>query len=500
MTNQTSLSASGSAGESQKKGTSAPTSQELSVSKGVDYYTYASGPQLSITVTAPDSSQTYGPSNNFNKQNIQIDSGFPSFTGTLGWQATSGGTTLGQGNEQINALTGQTEGGTMSVMMSTPSSIGPDWALSYGFYDAGSGIGTPLTNQDQLYVYTTEKYSNWMGNLANQYPEVRDCAFQQFALPGAHDAGMFSLQTVQGILNSPYAQALLGELALISPALATALSTLGIAEALRAITNLAITQKDDVTTMLNLGTRYFDFRPGTLVPPLAAYSPGVLYHQHSFIPGYPYVSFLQDVLTWLVANPSEIVVVSDNKQGLYSSAMDPSPQDVAADLTTALSNTGLTGKISTGDKSSLSQTVGQLLESNTRLIFLNQISNPPETIKYDSYTDAAYATLNPAPIIAALNGMTEAGQAGADYTVLQMQGTATEVSGVIAPSVLTLSDASSPLMSTKAEFDSATNPWLLANVSKNLSNSQLVVFLNDFVDNCMANTAITVSKRRMGLS
>jgi hypothetical protein len=93
----------------------------------------------------------------------------------------------------------------------------------------------------------------------------------------------------------------------------------------------------------------------------------------------------------------------------------------------------------------------------------------------------------------------KAHQAGYDYTVLQMQGTATQVSGVVVPSILAWSDASSPLLSTKASFDVATNPWLLANVSKNLSNSQLVVFLNDFVDNCMVNTAITVSKQRMGL-
>jgi hypothetical protein len=479
----------------------APTStavpQEFLVSKGVDYYTYTSGPQLSVTITAQQFKGIFGPSNNFNKQNLQITPTLlpPTATGTLGWQAASGGVTLGQGNEQINAVTGQIEGGTMSVMMNTPSSVGSSGAVSYGFYDAGSGIGTPLTNQDQLYVYATDNYSNWMGDLVQQNPQVRDLAFQQFALPGAHDAGTFSLQTVQSILNSPFLKVLLGLLSQVVPSFGSLVPT----TALRAITDLAVTQKDNVTTMLDLGIRYFDFRPGTLAPGLSAFNPGVRYHQHTVIPGYPYISFLEDVLEWLFAHPTEIVVVNANTQGFFSPSMNPSPQDLDTDLATAFSNTGLTGKISTGDKSSLNQTVGQLLASNTRLIFLNQISSPPETLKYDSYSDAAYATVVPGPVIGALNGMNAADQTGKDYTVLQMQGTATAVSGVLVPSSFTLSDAYSPLMSTKASFDTVTNPWLLANVSKNLSNSQLVVFLNDFADNCMVSTAITVSKQRMGL-
>jgi hypothetical protein len=309
----------------------------LPVSKGVDYYTYASSPQLSVVVTSPQGTNTFGPSGNFIKQNLQISQ----ISGELAWQALGGGTILGQESEVINGLFGNLKGGTMSAMMNTPSFVGPGGTFSYGFYDAGSGIGTPLTNQDQLYVYVTETFSSWMGDLVAQNSQVRDCALQQFALPGAHDAGMFSLQTIQGILSSPFAQALLGILGSFSPALAG----LAPAAVLRAITNLAVTQKDDVATMLNLGVRYFDFRPGTLVPELAAYSPGVRYHQHSVIPGYPYVSFLQDVLEWLAAHPSEIVVVSANKQGFDSPSMDPSPEDVAADLATAFARTGLAGTL-----------------------------------------------------------------------------------------------------------------------------------------------------------
>jgi hypothetical protein len=478
----------------------APAVDLFSVSKGVDFYTFASGPAFGVQVTAPATVRNSGPGQNFAHQNLQIDSsnipGWFNYTGTLSWSATGNSATVGTGFELINSFTGQTEGGTMSVMLNTPSSTGPGFALSYGFYDAGSGIGTPLTNQDQLYVYVSDNYSSWMGDLVNAFPQAGERPFQQFALPGAHDAGMFTMSTVQGILNSPYAQALLGALEVLSPVL------VGVAMAVapRAITNLAITQKDTITTMLSMGIRYFDFRPGTLAPQIAAFNPGVRYHQHAVIPGYPYISFLQDVLVWLHAHPTEIVVVSDNTQGFADASMDPTPEQLDADLATAFTNTGLTGAINIGDKTSLARTVNELLQSNTRLIFLNQIGSPPQTTKYDSYSDSLYATVTPGPILQALGQMNAADQAKYDYSVLQMQGTATNLgASVIVPSVATASDASSPLLSTKASFDIATNPWLLQNVSKNLSNTGLVVFLNDFVDNCMVSTAIAVTRQRMEL-
>ncbi len=95
--------------------------------------------------------------------------------------------------------------------------------------------------------------------------------------------------------------------------------------------------------------------------------------------------------------------------------------------------------------------------------------------------------------------MNAAGQKGHDYyTVLQMQGTATSAGkAVIAAAVTSLSDASSPLLSTKGRFDAVTNPWLLENVPRNLSNDQLVVLLNDFADNCMTQTAIELTRARV---
>ena len=117
--------------------------------------------------------------------------------------------------------------------------------------------------------------------------------------------------------------------------------------------------------------------------------------------------------------------------------------------------------------------------------------------KYDSYNKPGYSTTSPSTIVAQLAAMSSGGQAGKQFTVLQMQATSTNLDDVVRASAFTLSDASSPLMATKASIDAATNPWLQQNVNQKFVNDQLVVFLNDFVDNCMVSSAINVSRQRL---
>ena len=259
-----------------------------------------------------------------------------------------------------------------------------------------------------------------------------------------------------------------------------------------ALNNIAVTQKDDITDMLNLGVRYFDFRPGYTYDNIA---PGI-YHQHNFIPGYDYPGFLCDVLTWLWGNPSEIVVVSLNFQGFAQDSMKPSVANLNQDLAKAVQDTQ-TQTIQHGDASALSQTLNELLASNTRLIFLNQIGSATDAEKYDSYTDA-YKTTDVNVILKALSVMESTPQNGAAYTVLQLQGTANGTKDGIAKSIATTSDASSPLMSTKAMFDKQTYPWLQANVATQFSPDYLLVFLNDFVDNALACHAQAITLQRLG--
>ncbi len=474
------------------------------VSKGVQYYTFMSGTQFLVKFGAPGYSGLQNTfSDNYVQNGLQIDSANMSgFTGDFAWEALLNNGPIGAGNELISSLTGNIEGGTMGYMMNTPSTVAPNFALSYGFYDSGSADGTPLTNQDQFYCYLSDNYSNWMGDLAAAFSTtVNGSTLNQFALPGAHDSGMCTMSTSLDILASPYGAALISSL-MIVPGVGEAVSVIAASQAPFAIQNLAITQKDSITTMLNLGIRYFDFRPGTLYGPLAGYSPGVRYHEHAVIPGYPYIQFLEDVLNWLAAHPGEIVVVSANVQGMDGPL--PSPSDLTNDLAAAFKNVNLTPEINIGNWTFLTQTYKELIASNTRLIFLNQIvnnsSDPFYAPKNDSYfaSGANYNSTGYAGIITAFQNTPASGNGV--YTVLQMQGTATGASWtVIATAIATTSHAYSPLMSTKPNNDTQTNQWLQKNVANNFAKDQLIVFLNDFADNCMTSTAIVCTKQRMGI-
>ena len=467
-------------------------------SKGVSYYFVVDDAPASIQATAfnngstsPDFNQIFTGSPGFQTGGVQINLQLStSLYGSFNWSTST--TPVVAGNAIINPLTGNMDGGNLQNMMLTPSVLGPDFAVSYGFYDSGPGYGD-LTNQDQAYAYLTPPMSNWMGQLASQYSQVSSAPFCQFALPGAHDAGTFDLTTVKSLLaNAAAAGAFLG---LLNGALGAVLN-LAASQAQTAITNLAVTQKDNILTMLNLGCRYFDFRPGYAPSQISSFAPGI-YHEHTAIPGYPFQSFLSDVLSWLAANPSEIVVVGANNQGFSQPGMTPSDSALAGILSAAQVSTKST--IAIGTASDLNSSYGALLAANKRLIFLNQIGGWYPATKYDSYSPA-YATVNPQSIIGALDQMSSAGQSGTDYTVLQLQGTATATgTAVVVSCALSQSNASSPLMSTKPLFDSTTYPWLPANVNTRLSNDYLVVFLNDFVDNALTQTAVAVTKQRMEL-
>jgi hypothetical protein len=479
------------------------------VAKGVDFYLYSDSDSIRTEVTAPAFKQVFDRAANFKYNNLQISSanipGLGSYTGTLQWITRNGAAEVTRQFQDINSYDAKLGRGTMSNMFKTPPLIG-DTTVCWGFYDAGPGkaAGSKLTNQNQLYVYATRDQRAWMSELARRNSDVASGPFARFALPGAHDAGMFDMRAVMRMLNSPELYLILvASLALIpfvgkfiGAAVATA-GGLARAFAPRAISNLSMTQKDDVRTMLDIGTRYFDFRPGTMHPSLKSFSPGVRYHQHGVVPGYPYIAFLEDVLRWLGENPGEIVVISANVEGFASEEMKPTAQEVANDLNTAIANVGASEKIEIGGLEHISLSYNELIQANRRLIFLNQIEE--ETSKFDSWS-GAYGTLTPGPIIAAFERMTfgPPPRARPDYMVMQMQATPANVgAGVIAHSMFSLSDASSPMLATKPIMDAATNPWLRANAMR-LPENYLMVLLNDFVDNCMVETAISITEQRAG--
>ncbi|MES2449757.1 MAG: hypothetical protein V4610_04245 [Pseudomonadota bacterium] len=456
------------------------------VAKGIDYYLYSDSEDLRTDLGVPQIHRSHGPEANFKRNNFQVQSGnIPdplNYTGRLEWVTTDRGNEMIRHWQNISSLDGNLYTGTMHNMFNSPPRIGNP-TVCWGLYDAGSGKISGMTNQHQFYVYATRDQRRWMGDLAKRNPRVARGPFARFALPGSHDAGMFDMRAVRKVVHNPAFVLALGA------AMGVAAAALGP----RAIANLAMTQKDNIRAQLDIGTRYFDFRPGWMHPAIRPFFGNTLYHQHGLVPGYPYVDFLVDVLRWLEANPGEIVVVNPNTQGFAADAMRPTAYFERQALTTAIDRVKPARRIDIGMSVDLVRSYDALIRDNTRLIFSNEIQNGSRF--YNSWS-GAYATLRPAPIIKAFEGMKRDMPAGANHVVMQMQATATKIGAVVAASVVTSSDASSPLLATKPVMDAATNPWLRANAAKRLPPDHLLVFLNDFVDNCMVETAIQVTEQR----
>lgn len=470
----------------------------MSTSKGVDYY-FINSSQFDLNAEAKNTdggaslkSIAIGPSPTITSGNCQITWEFP-YVDPYGsfkfWTTT---TNPAQSfDESINAVTGNTSG-PLDNMMKTPSVIRSDFALSYGMFDAGTGSGTGLTNQDQIYAYLTAPQKGWMGTLAAENPQVNTAPLASFVLPGAHDAGTFDLAQVDTLCSTADGILALGAVLLSWFPGASILASLAAIKLKGVIVGEAVTQKDNIGTMLDLGCRYFDFRPGYAPSELQGILPDV-YHIHNVIPGQALDAFFHNVLSWLMSNPTEIVVVSLGTAGFHDhSTMDPTSETLQAKFTAAQQATGASA-IQIGSSDNLKTSYADLIAGNKRIFFLNEPSlkwYPAK--KYDSYTDA-YQTTDSKVIIAALQAMTQSGQVGSDYTVLQLQMTATgqnEVENVLALAD-SLSNAYEPLMSTKPMIDSNTYPWLLKHVGA-LSDDNLLILLNDFVDNALAGCVASV--------
>jgi hypothetical protein len=474
------------------------------LTKGIDYYAFLDIDNFGVTFSASGlPSVSYGAHSPMSKGNFQL------VRGKFEWKASKGNQVYNKGFAEINYLTGTLLRSNLNDMMSTQSVIMPDYVLSYGFYDCGMRTdGSFLTNQDQSYVYLTGNYAQWMKNLAEEQPEFLDRPLNVLALPGAHNAGTFETANFKQLLqNNQFSRKVRSDLkSSLDRRPNNVVTSYAISNsAERIVINLACNQKDNISTMLDLGIRYFDFRPG--------YCYGVfkdlpmfknkIFHQHGYIPGYSFYNFMFDVFKWLAAHPAEIVVVNLNFQGFEEASMKPSVNALKAIVTAAQLKTN-TSDIAIGSKDDLNVKIGVLLNENKRLIFLNQVGAASDAQKYDSYNEHIYATIHVKNILSALNRMQPRPPKGEAYTVLQLQGTPTADLMACSTSILDAtslgsSDAMSPLMSTKALFDNSTYSWLANNVPKRFSPNNLLVFINDFVDNALVKHAIDITRKRVSL-
>lgn len=451
-------------------------------SKGLDFYTYLSSPGFKVSFAARGNADAefaenaHADAGQMRKQSREIDSGdlgLTEWSGRFWMSATRSDETLLRRFAEVSPYSGNIAKSDLGNMLDTRSIIGPEYAVSYGFFDAGRN------DRHRAYLYVTDNYENWMGNLLDAVPALKTRTFGTFVLPGAHDAGSFTGVTADTLqMLKTYVPDAVGLRGAAGGILRLGpLASLGV----RGLINAAYTQKDDITTQLRLGARYFDFRPGYNVD----LSRDQLRHQHALIPGYEFTRFLADVVGFLRSHTREVVVVNIQYSGFVKPEMKPEKADVERLIAAAVAGS----PVRLGGRSDLHATTEALLAGGTRLIILHEHDGCR-----DSYSDEVYKSGDPARMIAALADTVQGLDAdkSVDWAVLQLQGTCADFM-----SCVSLSDASSALLGTKAPFDHVTYPWLstAANVADK-TTQKTIALLNDFVDNALTSHAIAITRRR----
>ncbi len=362
-----------------------------------------------------------------------------------------------------------------------PSPAGP-LAISFGFGDTS---GAPAWT-DTAYLTATPVFDRWMGDLVEAHPDLADRPFTTMTLPGAHNAGMFSPgaavdQTVQR-LASRGADELLTDVVddVVGAALTSGMLSVQL------LVNSAFCQKDDISTQLDLGARFFDIRPGTV--PAGS---DELFHVHNFVPGASIRYLLTSIAGWLALHPTEIVVLR------LSSNVNPRCGVDAARIAREVSV--LDGApFRRGDRTDLDRTVADLLSTNTRMIVLDGSGG------WGSWGDE-YSTDDPHAILGKLVAMTpaartkadqEARKAGGDptfYTLLELQTSGTKAGLLWGQN----NRASGELIRLKPRFDAVTHPWLRAKAAAEFDTDRLLVLGNDFVDGLLTDVAIDLTRQRL---
>jgi len=465
-------------------------------SKGVQAYSYISAPGCQIEFSVPGTTLVRNEQRKFSNDHLEVDKehikGVFNFTGTFAFKVLQNGKEITHQSVDINTMTGNVGGSTMSAMANQISVVTNDVIVCYGYYDAGPGVAG-LPSSDQCYVTVSPNYSSWQGSVAPPGSPQASKPFSRFFLPAVHDVGMNSMQSTDALLaNNSTLVDILKSIEPTFAAVAAKLSNDAVkAMAPNIVRGLAITQKDTLPTMLEIGARYFEFRPAFLHKAIRPSHPipDVLYFSHSAIPGMPYAQFLHDVVAFLVSHPTEIVVAQNRWDGVPADCARPSDGDLSNYLNTALSASK--GALIAGSLDDMRKlTIQQLRDQRKRLILFNNSDS------FSTYTDSGNATLTGDGIIAEFNKISADSQRGKPFTNLQCQATATNIRDAVVYSVISANASSSCLLATKPICDSKTLPWITANAGR-LDSNELVVAMNDFFDGATADVAIEWSKKRL---
>ena len=335
-------------------------------SKGVQAYTYISVPGAEVEYSVPGTQLVRNQLNNWFNDHFEVDKkhiGGLNFTGNFQFTVKVNGNQIANEHVGVNSMTGNLEGGTMNIMSQQTSIINGDVIVCYSFYDAGSGVAG-LPNAHQCNVTVTTNNSNWMGKVAAPGSHQASQKFSKLVIPAAHDIGMNSMQTPDALLQNaggPFLQTLSGVEKTFATVAAKLSSNVALKLAPNIISSLAITQKDVVQTVLDIGARYFEFRPAHIFDKIKPYSglPDKLYFMHGPITGMLYDDFLHQIVSFLQANPTEIVVIHLRWDGVPPECAHPSDQEQNDALNGALGPTN--GSIHAGNLDDLlNRTIDEL--------------------------------------------------------------------------------------------------------------------------------------------
>lgn len=186
------------------------------------------------------------------------DIGFFSKMGTFEWTATLAEDIVTSNFVKISPTSNDMGDSSMGDMMQNQRSIiTHDGAISFGFYDRGNIYTGDLTKCDQSYVFITPPVSNWMTEILHDIPEISDAPFNIFALAGAHNAGM---NTVENLKISKIDEICIKgcnsyqteKNRIMTQTCLSAGRLRGPKAILRSMVNFGMCQKDTITTMVRL--------------------------------------------------------------------------------------------------------------------------------------------------------------------------------------------------------------------------------------------------------
>ena len=471
-------------------------------SKGIQCYTYIAVPGYSITLSVPQRTVVKDEIREFWNDDLEVEAWnacglFSKTTRRFAFKVCDGRKTVTKQWVDVNPFTGKLGDGTLKTIANTHSVIyGTSSIVSYGFYAAGDGEAG-LPNKHQCYVTVAPNYSGWMGLVTPPGSPLEDRPFSRMVLPSAHDVGMNSMENSNALIGHA-GGAVISLFLPENPAFRAVVDAISgptiSAIAPDIVFSMAITEKDSLKTMLQLGARYFEFRPAHCLKEVlpARAIPDDLYFQHGGVPGMAYRQFLQDLACFLVMNPTEIAVVHLRWDGVPAQCARPSDEELKDYLDAALTETN--GALTVGSVDDLKNhtTISQLRRDKKRLIFMRDVD------ALSTYTDAGNSTLNGDGIIGNFDRILQPGaEDGKPLIEIQCQATATNVPGAVVYSVLSASPSTSCLLSTKAICDSKTLPWIRDNALARCGKDALVVAMNDFFDGATADVAINLSKQRL---